>query len=142
MCKVRNIDSQSVRSMMPGNVQRSPLGQRTIRDQCQGACDRSSNKDPGQSIDLKELVDQLQERGNSVADLLRSRTPPPCVGEIHDAFRTAIREYDYPRGSLLLRLPDQGESNSGNVVGRSSILASPTIRLRCRLEARLWPCSP
>ena len=54
------------------------------------------NKIPGQSIDLKELVDQLQERGIQLpillrfTDILRHR-----VGEIHDAFRTAIREYEY-----------------------------------------------
>ena len=54
------------------------------------------NKDPGQSIDLKELVDQLQERGIQLpillrfTDILRHR-----VGEIYDAFRTAITEYDY-----------------------------------------------
>jgi arginine decarboxylase len=54
------------------------------------------NKNPGQSIDLKELVDQLQERGIQLpillrfTDILRHR-----VGEIYDAFRTAIGEYDY-----------------------------------------------
>src|SRR5271156_4333130 len=54
------------------------------------------NKRPEQAIDLKELVDQLQERGIQLpillrfTDILRNR-----VGEIHGAFRTAIREYDY-----------------------------------------------
>src|SRR6266481_5385587 len=49
-----------------------------------------------QSIDLKDLVDQLQARGIQLpillrfTDILRHR-----VGEIHDAFRAAIREYDY-----------------------------------------------
>src|SRR5436190_17448256 len=48
------------------------------------------------AIDLKELVDQLQARGIQLpillrfTDILRHR-----VGEIHDAFRTAIREYEY-----------------------------------------------
>jgi arginine decarboxylase len=54
------------------------------------------NKRPEQSIDLKDLVDQLQARGIQLpillrfTDILRHR-----VGEIHDAFRAAIREYDY-----------------------------------------------
>ena len=54
------------------------------------------NKRPDQSIDLKDLVDQLQTRGIQLpillrfTDILRHR-----VGEIHDAFRAAIREYDY-----------------------------------------------
>jgi arginine decarboxylase len=49
-----------------------------------------------QAIDLKELVDQLQARGIQLpillrfTDILRHR-----VGEIHDAFRAAIKEYDY-----------------------------------------------
>jgi arginine decarboxylase len=54
------------------------------------------NKHAEQSIDLKELVDQLQERGIQLpillrfTDILRHR-----VGEIHDAFQKAIIEYDY-----------------------------------------------
>jgi arginine decarboxylase len=57
------------------------------------------NKRPEQSIDLKDLVDQLQARGIQLpillrfTDILRHR-----VGEIHDAFRAAIREYDYKGG--------------------------------------------
>ncbi len=53
-------------------------------------------KIPGQSIDLKKLVDQLQERGIQLpillrfTDILRHR-----VGEIQHAFQTAIREYEY-----------------------------------------------
>ncbi|MCS6850062.1 MAG: biosynthetic arginine decarboxylase [Gemmataceae bacterium] len=53
-------------------------------------------KRPDQSIDLKELVDQLQARGIQMpillrfTDILRHR-----VGEIHDAFKAAISEYDY-----------------------------------------------
>ncbi|MGE3803508.1 MAG: biosynthetic arginine decarboxylase, partial [Gemmataceae bacterium] len=49
-----------------------------------------------QAIDLKKLVDQLQARGIQLpillrfTDILRHR-----VGEIHDAFRTAIREAEY-----------------------------------------------
>src|SRR5438552_5271333 len=54
------------------------------------------NKRPEQSIDLKNLVDQLQERGIQLpillrfTDILRHR-----VGEIYDAFKTAITEYSY-----------------------------------------------
>ena len=55
-----------------------------------------ASKDPAQSIDLKELVDQLQARGIQLpilirfTDILRHR-----VGEISEAFQTAIREFDY-----------------------------------------------
>src|SRR5205085_8807071 len=53
-------------------------------------------KDPDQAIDLKDLVDQLQERGIQLpillrfTDILRHR-----VGEIYEAFKTAIAEYSY-----------------------------------------------
>ncbi len=54
------------------------------------------NKNPDQAIDLKDLVDQLQERGIQLpilirfTDILRHR-----VGEIFDAFKVAIAEYNY-----------------------------------------------
>jgi arginine decarboxylase len=54
------------------------------------------NKQAEQAIDLKELVDSLQARGIQLpillrfTDILRHR-----VGEIADAFKNAIREYDY-----------------------------------------------
>jgi arginine decarboxylase len=54
------------------------------------------DKRPETAVDLKELVDQLQTRGIQLpillrfTDILRHR-----VGEIHDAFRAAIREYDF-----------------------------------------------
>src|SRR3954453_22599398 len=54
------------------------------------------SKRADQSIDLKELVDQLQARGIQLpillrfTDILRHR-----VGEIHDAFQKAIDEYEY-----------------------------------------------
>jgi arginine decarboxylase len=54
------------------------------------------NKKPEEAIDLKELVDQLQTRGIQLpillrfTDILRHR-----VGEIHEAFQTAIREFDF-----------------------------------------------
>src|SRR5205085_436787 len=54
------------------------------------------NKNPEQAIDLKELIDQLQARGIQLpillrfTDILRHR-----VGEIHDAFDNAIKEFAY-----------------------------------------------
>src|SRR5260370_29776714 len=63
------------------------------------------DKDPNKSIDLKQLVDQLQTRGIQLpillrfTDILRHR-----VGEIYDAFRNAIREYDY-QGSYCCVYP-------------------------------------
>lgn len=54
------------------------------------------NKNPDQSIDLKELVDQLQERGIQLpillrfTDILRHR-----VGEMAEVFKNAIQEFDY-----------------------------------------------
>src|SRR5205085_1229053 len=54
------------------------------------------NKNPDELIDLKELVDELLERGIQLpillrfTDILRHR-----VGEIHDAFRRAIEESGY-----------------------------------------------
>jgi arginine decarboxylase len=54
------------------------------------------NKLPEQGIDLKLLIDQLQDRGIQLpillrfSDILRHR-----VGEIHEAFKIAITEYNY-----------------------------------------------
>jgi arginine decarboxylase len=54
------------------------------------------SKHPERAIDLKNLVDELQTRGIQLpillrfTDILRHR-----VGEIHDAFRAAITEFDY-----------------------------------------------
>jgi arginine decarboxylase len=56
-------------------------------------------KDPEQFIDLKELVDQLVQRGIELpillrfTDILRHR-----IGEMHDAFQAAIGEYDFKGG--------------------------------------------
>src|SRR3954452_19623325 len=56
-------------------------------------------------VDLKELVDQLQARGIQLpillrfTDILRHR-----VGELHEAFTTAIKEYDY-QGRYLCVYP-------------------------------------
>src|SRR5262249_45796251 len=54
------------------------------------------DKNPDRAIDLKELVDQLQARGIQLpillrfTDILRHR-----VGEIAEAFQSAIQEYGY-----------------------------------------------
>ncbi len=54
------------------------------------------NKRPDDAIDLKELIDQLQARGIQLpillrfTDILRHR-----VGEIHDAFRRAMEEFEF-----------------------------------------------
>src|SRR6266851_5746385 len=62
-------------------------------------------KDPEKSIDLKELIDQLQTRGIQLpillrfTDILRHR-----IGEIYEAFRLAIQEYDY-KGSYCCVYP-------------------------------------
>src|SRR5438093_11553329 len=54
------------------------------------------DKRPDRAIDLKDLVDQLQARGIQLpillrfTDILRHR-----VGEIADAFKSAITEFDY-----------------------------------------------
>jgi arginine decarboxylase len=54
------------------------------------------DKNPERAIDLKELVDQIQARGIALplllrfTDILRHR-----VGEIHEAFRSAIKEFEY-----------------------------------------------
>jgi arginine decarboxylase len=63
------------------------------------------NKRAEQAVDLKELVDQLQARGIQLpillrfTDILRHR-----VGEIHDAFDNAIKEFAY-QGSYCCVYP-------------------------------------
>ncbi len=57
------------------------------------------NRDPNQSVDLKELVDSLVLRGISLpilirfADILKHR-----LAELHNAFETAISEHHYQGG--------------------------------------------
>ena len=62
----------------------------------QGHVTVQPNKRVDESIDLKELIDQLQERGIQLpillrfTDILRHR-----VGEIHEAFKKAITDFEY-----------------------------------------------
>jgi arginine decarboxylase len=54
------------------------------------------NKDPNQSVDLKELVDQLQHRGIQLPLLLRfTDILKHRIGEIADAFQKSIAEFGY-----------------------------------------------
>ena len=65
------------------------LGQGATSGSTRGMLPFIPTRIPSKSIDLKELVDQLQERGIQLpillrfTDILRHR-----VGEIHEAFRT------------------------------------------------------
>ncbi len=80
------LDTYGVRHWGKGYFGISPLGHVTVYP----------DKRPEHAIDLKELVDQLQLRGIQLpillrfTDILRHR-----VGEIHDAFQTAIKEFEY-----------------------------------------------
>ena len=80
----------------PRDLRRPQLGQGLLRHQQGRPRHRPSRQAHEQAIDLKNLVDQLQARGIQLpillrfTDILRHR-----VGEIHDAFQTAIKEYDY-----------------------------------------------
>lgn len=53
-------------------------------------------KDPKRSIDLKQLVDDLQLRGIDLPILIRfAEILKHRLGEIHDAFQTAMKEYNF-----------------------------------------------
>jgi len=74
----------------------SSLGKGLFLDQQGRPRHRSPQQDTEQGVDLKELIDQLQARGIQLpillrfTDILRHR-----VGEIHDAFDNAIKEFAY-----------------------------------------------
>ncbi len=54
------------------------------------------NKDPNRSLDLKELVDNLQLRGISLPILVRfGEILQHRLGEMHQAFQNAITEHSY-----------------------------------------------
>src|SRR5437868_1523893 len=56
-------------------------------------------KDPARSIDLKELVDNLQLRGISLPSLIRfGEILKHRLGEMHQAFQNAIAEHGYKNG--------------------------------------------
>ena len=66
-------------------------------------------KDPSRSIDLKQLVDDLQLRGISLPTLIRFRDIlQHRLQDIHEAFQAAIAQHEY-NGTLHLRLSDQGQ---------------------------------
>jgi len=53
-------------------------------------------KDPKRSIDLKQLVDDLQLRGIDLPILIRfAEILKHRLGEIHDAFQTAMKEFNF-----------------------------------------------
>jgi arginine decarboxylase len=80
------IETYSVRHWGKGYFGVNKLGHVTVQP----------TKRPDQTIDLKEVIDQLQARGIQLpillrfTDILRHR-----VGEIHDAFKKAMDEFDY-----------------------------------------------
>src|ERR1051325_8525876 len=54
------------------------------------------DKDPARSIDLKELVDNLQLRGIALPILIRfGEILKHRLGEMHQAFQNAIAEHNY-----------------------------------------------
>jgi arginine decarboxylase len=56
-------------------------------------------KDPSRSIDMKKLIDTLVLRGISMPILIRfAEILKHRLGELHDAFDTAIREHKYNGG--------------------------------------------
>ena len=63
------------------------------------------DKDPNRRIDLKELADNLQLRGISLPILVRfGEILKHRLGEIHQAFQSAISEYNY-KGSYCCVFP-------------------------------------
>ena len=88
------------------------------------------------AIDLKELVDEVRERGISLPLLIRfSEIIQARVVELNEAFGQAIAEYGY-QGHLPRRLSDQGQP--GPLPGRAAGRVRPALPLRPRggLEAR------
>src|SRR5919106_698049 len=62
----------------------------------QGHLQVHPTKDPNRGVDLKRLVDRLQLRGLAVPILIRfAGILKHRLGEIHDAFQTAIQEHQY-----------------------------------------------
>lgn len=63
------------------------------------------SKDPARSVDLKQLVDDLQARGIDLPILVRfNEILKHRMGEIHDAFKNAMREYHF-RGQYCCVYP-------------------------------------
>ena len=97
-------------------------------------------KDPSRAIDLKQLVDHLQLRGIGLpilirfGDILRHR-----LGEIHDAFQTAITQHNYS-GSYFCVYPIK-VNQQRQVVEEVLDFGKPvSVRPRGRLASRsCWP---
>ncbi len=90
-----SVETYGVRTWGKGYFAVNKLGHLTVHP----------NKQPEESVDLKELIDSLQARGIQLpillrfTDILRHR-----VGEIHDAFKKAIDEFEY-QGSYCCVYP-------------------------------------
>jgi arginine decarboxylase len=71
----------------------------------QGTVRVHPNKDPKRAIDLKQLVDGLQQRGIDLPILLRfGGILQHRLGEMHDVFQAAIQEHQY-RGGYFCVFP-------------------------------------
>ena len=91
--------------------------------------------DPARSIDLKQLVDDLQARGIMLPLLIRFRDIlQHRLKDIHDAFAAGHRAAPVHR-PLLLRLPDQGEPAAPGRRGGARLRPAVPLRPRGRLEA-------
>ena len=82
------------------------------------------------SADLKELVDEVRQRGIALPLLIRfAEILSARVAELNDAFRRAIAEYGY-QVDLSRRLPDQGQP--GALRGRGAARSRAPLPLRPR----------
>src|SRR4051812_35369899 len=80
------VETYGVRHWGKGYFGINPLGHVTVHP----------DKNPARSIDLKDLVDQLNHRGIQLPILLRfTDILKHRIGEIAECFKTAITEYGY-----------------------------------------------
>ena len=90
----------------------------------------------GAAIDLKELVDEVRERGIGLPLLLRfPHILKARVVELNEAFQRAMREYGYRR-DLPRRLPDQGQPGPLRRRASGRVRASPTTSASRRARSR------
>ena len=128
----RRLDAPATRA----SSTRSTAGARaTSRSATNGHVLVHPTKEPSRSIDLKQLVDRLQLRGIDLPILIRFRDIlQHRLGDIHDAFQAAIAQHQY-KGTLHLRLPDQGEPAAPGRRGSAGVRPAVRLRPRGRLEA-------